>query len=323
MTVWEWFEQRSFHYRDFGPLVHPGTARPRPSTTLILPTREVAGTIIPILDCVARLNARNLLIDQVIVVDADSGDGTQDIARAWGAEVYSENELLPQYGPAQGKGDAMWRSLAAATGDIVLFADADSTDFGEHFLYGTLGPLLTMPEILFTKAAYRRPFTQAGQSIADGGGRVTELMAKPLLNFFYPALTGFVQPLAGEFAASRELLLSIPFLTGYGVEMGIMIDVLERAGLDAMAQVDLGSRQNRHQPLGDLTRMSSSVLRALAGRVPLREREAPGPDVWALPREDIYLHAVATADGLRLDEHLNELTERPPLARVLTADACP
>jgi glucosyl-3-phosphoglycerate synthase len=323
MTVSEWFDQRSYHYRDFCSLANPGDSGPRPSTTLILPTREVAGTIIPILDAVARLNARSRLVDQVIVVDADSADGTPDIARAWGAEVYSENELLPHYGPAQGKGDAMWRSLSVATGDIVLFADADTTDFDEHFIYGTLGPLLSVPEIRFSKAAYRRPFAQAGQSIADGGGRVTELMAKPLLNFFYPALTGFVQPLAGEFAAYRELLVSIPFLTGYGVEMGILIDVLEHAGLPAMAQVDLGSRQNRHQPLGDLTRMSSSVFRALAQRAHLREQETPGPDMWALPREDIYLHAVATADGLRLDEHLNELTERPPLARVLTADAYP
>jgi glucosyl-3-phosphoglycerate synthase len=264
MTVWDWFEQRSFHHQDFCGLASPGGAGHQLSTTLILPARNVAGTIGPILDAVARLNERSGLVGQVMVIDADSADGTADIARGRGAEVYSENELLPAYGPAQGKGDAMWRSLSAARGDIVLFADADTRDFGEHFIYGTLGPLLTMPGVQFTKAAYRRPFTQEGQSVADGGGRVTELMAKPLFNFFYPELTGFVQPLAGEFAAYRELLCSIPFLTGYGVETGILIDVFAAAGLPAMAQVDLGSRQNRHQPLGDLTRMSSTVLRALA-----------------------------------------------------------
>ncbi len=318
MTVWEWFEQRSFQHSDFSALAGPG---PRELTaSLILPARNVAGTIGPILDTVRRLNDRSGLLREVIVVDADSPDGTAAVARAHGAEVYSENELLPGYGPAQGKGDAMWRSLSVATGDIVMFADADTSDFGEHFVYGTLGPLLADPGIRFSKAAYRRPFTAGGESVADGGGRVTELMAKPLLNFFYPELTGFVQPLAGEFAASRELLCSVPFLTGYGVELGILIDVLAAAGLPALAQVDLGTRQNRHQPLLDLARMSSTVLRALARRAGLPEREllAPGaPGVWALRRPEIYLHAVATAGGLRLDEHLNALLERPPMAGVL------
>ena len=203
MTVWEWFEHRSFHYRDFRDLAVTGGWAERPSTTLILPARNVAGTIGSILSVVADLRARTGLPDQVIVVDADSPDGTADIARAHGAEVYSENELIPTYGPAQGKGDAMWRSLSVARGDIIMFADADTTDFREHYVYGTLGPLLADPAIQFCKAAYRRPFTQGEKSLADGGGRVTELMAKPLLNLFYPELAGFVQPLAGEFAARR------------------------------------------------------------------------------------------------------------------------
>ena len=321
MTVWEWFQQRSFDYRDFGGLASAGGPGPRLSTTLILPARNVAGTIGPILDTVSGLNARTQLVEQVIVVDADSADGTAEAAAAHGAEVYSENELLGAYGPAQGKGDAMWRALSVARGDIVMFADADTSDFSERFIYGTLGPLLTVPGVQFSKAAYRRPFTQNGQSIADGGGRVTELMAKPLLNFFAPELAGFVQPLAGEFAASRELLCSIPFMTGYGVEIGILLDVLAEAGLASMAQVDLGSRQNRHQPLGDLTRMSSAVLRALARRMDLPEPDAADRDALgtlALPRQDIYLHAVATHEGLRLDEHLSELTERPPLTDALS-----
>ena len=158
--------------------------------------------------------------------------------------------MLPAYGPAQGKGDAMWRALSVARGDIVMFADADTRDFGEHFVYGTLGPLLTVPGVQFSKAAYRRPFTQREESVADGGGRVTELMAKPLLNFFLPELAGFVQPLAGEFARPGPAAAHLPFLTGYGVEIGVLIDVLGAVGLPAMAQVDLGSRQNRHQPLG-------------------------------------------------------------------------
>jgi glucosyl-3-phosphoglycerate synthase len=319
MTVWEWFEQRSFHHRDFHSLgVSSDGAAERPSTTLIFPARNVAGTIGTILTVVADLQARTGLPDQVIVIDADSPDGTADIARAHGAEVYSENQLMPGYGPAQGKGDAMWRSLSVARGDIIMFADADTTDFRAHFVYGTLGPLLTDPQIQFCKAAYRRPFTQGEKSVPDGGGRVTELMAKPLINLFYPELAGFVQPLAGEFAGRRDLLSAVPFFTGYGVEIGMMIDVYAEVGLEGMAQVDLGTRQNRHQALASLTRMSSVVLRTVAMREGLALRELDGvePGLWELRQPETYLHAVATEDGLRLDEHLNELIERPPLARL-------
>jgi glucosyl-3-phosphoglycerate synthase len=323
MTVWEWFEQRSYHHRDFAGLgAASGTGAERPTTTLIFPARNVAGTIGTILSIVEELRARTGLPDQVIVIDADSPDGTADVARAHGAEVYSENELMRGYGPAQGKGDAMWRALSVASGDIVMFADADTIDFEEHFVYGTLGPLLADPRLQFVKAAYRRPFKQGEEKILDGGGRVTELMAKPLLNLFYPELAGFVQPLAGEFAARREVLSSVPFFTGYGVEIGMLIDVLDQVGLDSMAQVDLGTRQNRHQPLSSLTKMSSVVLRTVAAREDLVQRldaDALGldqsvPGLWELRQPDTYLHAVATDEGLRLDEQLNELVERPPLA---------
>jgi glucosyl-3-phosphoglycerate synthase len=346
MTVWQWFEQRSFHHRDFQGLALPSavgspgnepsdTARPaeaantpgaakRLTTSLVLPGRNVAATIGAILDTVADLRARTGLPDQVIVVDADSPDGTAAVARERGAEVYSENELMPQYGPAQGKGDAMWRSLSVAQGDIVMFADADTTDFREHFIYGTLGPLLADPSIAFCKAAFRRPFTSGDKSVADGGGRVTELMAKPLLNLFYPQLAGFVQPLAGEFAARRELLSALPFFTGYGVEIGMMIDVYKEVGLSAMAQVDVGTRQNRHQALADLSRMSSVVLRTVAAREDIAPRFAEAdPGLWDVGEPETYLHAVATEHGLRLDEHLNELLERPPLARLTGDTAVP
>jgi glucosyl-3-phosphoglycerate synthase len=321
MTVWEWFERRSYHHRDFASLGEPsGTGVDRPTATLIFPARNVAGTIGTILSTVEELRARTGLPDQVIVIDADSPDGTADVARAHGAEVYSENQLMRGYGPAQGKGDAMWRALSVARGDIVMFADSDTADFEEHFVYGTLGPLLEDPRLQFVKAAYRRPFKQAEEKIPDGGGRVTELMAKPLLNLFYPELAGFVQPLAGEFAARRDVLSNVPFFTGYGVEIGMLIDVFDQVGLEGMAQVDLGTRQNRHQPLASLTRMSSVVLRTVAAREDLAGRldgvalDQSIPGLWDLRQPDTYLHAVATEDGLRLDEHLNELVERPPLA---------
>ncbi len=325
MQVRDWFEERSFQHQDFADLAEPDRAGSRSPATvsLILPTREVAETIGPILDQVISLNARCGLIDQVIVVDADSADGTAAIARERGVEVYSENELMPEYGIIRGKGDAMWRSLSVARGDIVMFADSDTKYFARHFLYGTLGPLLTMPGVRFTKAAYRRPFTDTPEPVVDGGGRVTELMAKPLFNFFCPELSGFVQPLAGEFAAYRELLCKVPFLTGYGVELGLMVDVLRETGLGGMAQVDLGVRHNRHQTLWDLARMSYTVLRAMMRSMDIPDHgPAPGDvsRIWSLRPSDVYLHAVATEGGLRLDAHPGELIQRPPMAEVLAAD---
>lgn len=292
------------------------------TVSLVLPSRNVADTIGGILDEVGALNDRTAtpLVDQTLVVDADSQDGTAEVAARHGAEVYSENELMPQLGGAHGKGDAMWRSLAVATGDLVMYADSDTKDFLPQFLYGTLGPILTVPQVRYVKAAYRRPFKSSENLEPDGGGRVTELTTKPLFNLFYPELTGFVQPLAGEFVADRELFSSIPFLTGYAVETGIMIDVLKRVGLGAMAQVDLGTRQNRHQPLRSLSRMSYAVLRAVARRMRedgrLVQSRDPGMPESLFQFSD-YLHAVATPDGLELQEHVEELVERPPIVEIL------
>lgn len=323
----EWFERRSFKHEKFSDLSELGRLKRESGQTvsLVLPSRNVADTVGGILDAVRALNEEMpggiQLVDQTLVVDADSEDGTAEVALGKGAEVFSENELLSTYGGAHGKGDAMWRSLSVATGDIVMFADADTRDFKPQFLYGTLGPMFAAPGVRFVKGAFRRPFKSNEAVEQDGGGRVTELTTKPLFNLFYPELTGFVQPLAGEFAADKELFASIPFLTGYAVETGIMIDVLKKVGLGAMAQVDLGTRQNRHQPLFDLGRMSYSVLRAVARRLRqdgrLQQVRDPGlPD--SLFQFSEYLHAVATPEGLELREHVEELVERPPLAEVMS-----
>jgi glucosyl-3-phosphoglycerate synthase len=310
MTVWEWFERRSYHYRDFAGLALSSDTRAEiPSTTLIFPARNVAGTIGSILTVVERLRARTGLPGQVIVVDGDSPDGTADIARAHGAEVFSENALLPGYGPAQGKGDAMWRALSAATGDIVMFADADTTDFEEHFVYGTLGPILLDPAVQFVKAAYRLPFKQGEEQIPDGGGRVTELMAKPLLNLFYPELAGFAQPLAGEFGGRRSLLEALPFPVGYGVEIAVLIDALRQVGLDALAECDLGRRQNRHQPLRPLGEMAYAVLAAVERRVGER---SPAGGHYLRPWDDYAVGRVPIEErppleSLRLPAHPSRL----------------
>jgi len=321
----EWFKHRSYDYRQFSDLGALARRKRELGLTVsaVLPCRNVADSVGGIVDVIHDVNERsgeNALVDQILAVDADSADGTAEVAASRGAEVYSENELMSNHGGAHGKGDAMWRSLSVARGDLVMYIDADTRDFKPQLVYGILGPILEVPEVRFVKAAYRRPFKSHEAIEQDGGGRVTELTTKPLFNLFYPELTGFVQPLAGEFVADRELFGSIPFLTGYAVETGIMIDVLKKVGLDAMAQVDLGARQNRHQPLRDLSRMSYSVLRAVARRLRqegrLNQTRDPSlPD--SLFQFSDYRHAVATPDGLQLQEYVEELVERPPIQEVL------
>ncbi len=318
----EWFEKRSYGHDEFSDVKKLARRKRELDLTvsLVLPGRNVADTIGGIVEEVKTLNQQAPLVEQILVLDADSLDGTAEVAARSGAEVYSENELLSHYGGAHGKGDAMWRSLSVARGNLVMFADSDTKDFKPQFIYGTLGPIISVPGVRFVKGAFRRPFKSNETVELDGGGRVTELTTKPLFNLFYPELAGFVQPLAGEFAADKELFSSIPFLTGYAVETGLMIDIFKKVGLGAMAQVDLGTRQNRHQPLFDLGRMSYSVLRAVARRMRqdgrLRQVRDPSmPD--SLFQFSDYLHAVATPEGPKLREHVEELVERPPMAEVL------
>ena len=318
----EWFRHRSYDYQQFSDLQEMGRRKRDLGLTVsaALPCRNVADTVGKIVDEIHTVNERAPLVDQILVLDADSADGTAEVAASRGAEVYSENELLSHYGGAHGKGDAMWRSLSVARGDLIMFIDADTKDFKPQLVYGVLGPILYIPEVRFVKAAYRRPFKSHETVEIDGGGRVTELTAKPLFNLFYPELAGFVQPLAGEFVADKELFCSIPFLTGYAVETGIMIDVFKRVGLGAMAQVDLGIRQNRHQPLRDLSRMSYSVVRAVARRLRQEGRlnQARDPSLpESLFQFSDYHHAVATPEGLKLQEYVEELVERPPIKEVL------
>jgi len=234
----------------------------REPITVCVPTRETAATIAATVGAIADLRELGL-VDQLIVVDAGSADGTATIAREAGASVFDEAELLPEFGPVLGKGDAMWRALSVAEGEIVVYLDGDVRDFGPHYVTGLLGPLLQSPRVEFVKGFYRRPLALDAMEIEDGGGRVTELTAKPLLELLVPELGAFRQPLAGECAARRPLLAQIPYATGYGVEIGMLIEAWRRTGIGAMAQVDLGSKRNSHQALASLAEMSRDVLDAL------------------------------------------------------------
>jgi glucosyl-3-phosphoglycerate synthase len=263
LTRADWRARRTYHANEFH--LERLLAEKQHTIALLLPAREVAQTIGPIAETAANLRDAGLL-DEVLVIDAASRDETAMIARRAGLQVVQENELLPEYGPAQGKGDAMWRGLAATDSEIVAFADTDTEDFHQGFLLGLIGPLLCDPEIQLVKGTFRRPFRNGATVLAEGGGRVTELMARPLLNLHAPELTVFEQPLAGETAARRQLLEQIPFSAGYGVEIAMLIDCWRACGLDGLAQVDLGERQNRHQPLRDLSAMAYAVLVAAQTR---------------------------------------------------------
>jgi len=293
---------RSFHHAEF-PADRLRAERVQ-TISVCVPAREEAATIAGVVAPLIALRETGA-IDQVVVLDDDSLDGTGAIAARLGAEVVRPAALLPGFGPVLGKGDAMWRALSVLTGELVCFVDADSEDFGAHFATGLLGPLVCVEGVQFVKGFYRRPFKNSDSQVQPtGGGRVTELTARPLLAAFYPELAAIRQPLAGEFAARRELLERMAFCTGYAVEMGLLVDVYTAswAGIEAIVQVDLDVRQNRHQSIADLAPMSAAVLAAVTSRL-RREGRLVADDVCAD----------------------RELRERPPLAelRALRDDRWP
>jgi glucosyl-3-phosphoglycerate synthase len=288
---------RSFHHSQFS--LEQLRERKREKVTAVLPTREVADTIASIIE---RLRTLEGLIDQIVVVDAASGDGTARIAAELGAEVHQESELLSDFGPARGKGDAMWRALAVAEGDLIVYLDSDTRRFSPHFAIGLLGPLLCEDDVDFVKGHYRRPFVASdGSERPADGGRVTELTARPLLSAFYPELAGFVQPLAGELGARRSLLERLPFACGYAIETSMLLHARdELGGTEAMAQVDLDVRHNHHQPLRELGPMAYAVLRVILERLRAEGRLL-----------DDHAPPLQTADGGLIQV---ELVERPPYA---------
>jgi glycosyltransferase involved in cell wall biosynthesis len=275
LAVSSWLERRRYRAELF-PVDALARIAPRPSVSVIIPAKECAATIAAVVELTAMPLVDAGVVDELVVVDAASIDGTAERAAAAGATVLQQDELLPAHGPALGKGDAMWRALAATTGELVCFLDGDTLDPDPRHLQGLIGPLLTDPSLALVKGAFDRPLRTGAMELPHEGGRVTELMARPLLNLHHPLLAGFTQPLAGEFAATRAVLAGLPFPVGYGIEIALLIDALGAAGLDALAECALGVRRNRHQPLRELGAMAYAVLAAAERRVPPRPRSPLG-----------------------------------------------
>ena len=251
------------------------------------------------------------LVDELVVVDSGSSDATVEVARAAGARVLSRRDVLADIEPLPGKGEVLWRGVAATRGDVVVFVDSDLDDFTSDFVTGLLGPLLTQPEVALVKATYDRPLRQGETVLPAGGGRVTELVARPLLDMFWPELAGFVQPLSGEYAARRSLLEQLAFPTGYGVEVGLLVDAWARVGLDGLAQVDLVRRKHRNSDDAKLGAMASEIIQVVLDRL-----AGQGRLTLADPPDDTLVQFRRVGESYEATTTRVPLVQRPPLATI-------
>jgi len=312
--VERWFGESNFHHGEFADLRRLTQLKEKQGLTvsLVLPTLNEEETIGPIVRrAIREMVGRVPLLDEVLVIDSASTDRTREIAEAEGARVVQHPDVLTRYGAFRGKGEALWKSLYETSGDIIVWADTDVRNWHQRLVYGTLGPLLHEPRLQYVKGYYQRPIVEDGVLREGGGGRVTELVARPLINLFYPELSGFIQPLAGEYAGRRAILEQIPFFTGYAVEIGHLIDIAERVGIEGLGQVDLERRVHRNQELEGLSRMSFVILQAVMKRLEERRKArlfAELGSTMKLPRSGrgrLSLEVIELAD-----------MERPPMIRI-------
>ncbi len=308
VTREEWLLKRTFDGSQTDPAeLIDRVAVTRPTISIVIPALNVGDTVGAICSAIRReWMGPGGMVDELVVIDSSSTDDTAAVAAAAGARVVQDADVLPSMGPGRGKGEAMWKSLAATSGDIVVWIDGDIDAFDPRFVPKLVAPLLGDPDIGYVKAFYTRPLRGA----SDGGGRVTEICARPLINRFFPELAGFIQPLSGEAAGRRELLERVPFLSGYAVEMGLLIDILAVAGLDAMAQVDLGTRHHANQSTEALGKMAYEITHAVLCR-----SQGDGSMTGELRP---YARPVARDGGYVLERRASRVTERPPMASVLS-----
>lgn len=312
-VVDKWFAENTYDSREFGDLRELVRLKEQQglSISLGLPTLNEEETVGGVIRTVRELMDRSGLVDEIVLIDSGSTDRTCQIAEELGIPVVCHQNILPRYGSHTGKGEALWKSLHVLKGDLVAWIDTDIKNIHPRFVYGILGPLLKDERLKYVKAFYKRPIKVGAEMQSTGGGRVTELTARPLLNLFYPELSGLIQPLAGEYAARREVIEQLPFFTGYGVEIGLLIDLLDRFGLHAIGQVDLHRRVHRNQKLASLSRMAFTltavVLQRLEqqGRMELRSELNRGMKLIQHERDRFHIEIKELED-----------VERPPMATV-------
>lgn len=273
VLVDRWFAENTYHGDEFDNLEWlVGLKREQNVTiSLALPAlneEETVGNVIRTVK--GALMDQTPLLDEIVLIDSNSTDRTREIAAGLGVPVYIHQEVLPEYGARRGKGEALWKSLYVTRGDIIVWIDTDIVNIHPRFVYGVIGPLLVNPSLLYVKGFYQRPLRDGNTLQAGGGGRVTELTARPLINLFYPELSGIIQPLSGEYGGRRRALERLPFFSGYGVEIGMLIEVLEKFGLSAIAQSNLLERIHHNQPLEALSKMSFVILQAVLRKLESR-----------------------------------------------------
>ncbi|WP_299036352.1 glucosyl-3-phosphoglycerate synthase [uncultured Pseudokineococcus sp.] len=313
-----WYDRRTSCAADW-PVEALLAAKGSQRVSVVLPALDEEAAVGGVVAVVVGLREAGL-VDEVVVMDSGSTDRTAEVAAAAGASVHHRDAVLPEVGSVPGKGEVLWKSLACTSGDVVVFVDADLLDPAPELVTGLLGPLLTDPGVQLVKGLYSRPL--AGVADGDGGssgGRVTELVARPLLQRLVPELGGVVQPLGGEYAGRRELLERLPFVSGYGVEVGLLIDAVRLVGLDALAQVDLGRRVHSHQSTAALGRMAAQVAATVLGRAEV-VHAAP---TAAEGRASLTQFRRGASGRWEPEAHDVSLSERPPMRAVLEGLAAP
>ena len=314
VLVDKWFAENTFHADEFEDLLYlHQLKRDRGLTiSLALPALNEEATVGNVIATIQQALMLDVpLVDEIVLIDSDSTDRTREIAQSLDVPVYIHQSVLPEHGSRRGKGEALWKSLYCTRGDIVIWLDTDIVNIHPRFAYGLIGPLLLRSDIQFVKGFYRRPLKVGDKIQAGGGGRVTELTARPLLNLFYPELSGVIQPLSGEYGGRRSALEQFRFFSGYGVEIGLLIDVLEKFGLSAIAQVDLQERIHHNQPLEALSKMSFAIIQAVMRKLESRYGQSILENVNRTMKLIHY-----EQDGFRLD--IEEIAERdrPPMIEI-------
>lgn len=300
---------RRFHHRQFADSNALASLKGPQRISVCIPTLDEADTIGAIVTTIRdQLCGKNGLVDEILVIDSGSMDATCEIASAAGAAVHTASDILPEMEPSHGKGENLWKALHVSTGDIICYIDGDISNFHPGFVTGLVGPLLTDPDIDYVKAFYERPLAYGDESHSTGGGRVSEILVRPLISLFYPELGGILQPLSGEYAARRATLESLSFPTGYGVEIAHLIDLARAGKLPRVAQTDLVRRIHRNRDDDELGSMAFAILRTV-----LRRLERDGKLSLASPLTDLYQSWSVEGEDIRHLSRFIPEPERPPV----------